>query len=69
MLKADPNSQTEAEDILKYLISQDQLTQSKYTTEVLERYREGTISFLPTYKYDPNTDVYDTSKKQRTPSW
>lgn len=68
-MKADPNQQTEAEEILTYLISQDQLTQAKYASEVLDGYKEGNITFLPTYKYDPNTDVYDTSKKQRTPSW
>jgi len=24
---------------------------------------------LPTYKYDKNSQIYDTSKKLRTPSW
>ena len=27
------------------------------------------MNFRPTYKYDPNTDMYDTSKKKRCPSW
>lgn len=24
---------------------------------------------MPSYKFDIGTDLYDTSKKQRTPSW
>ncbi len=24
---------------------------------------------MPSYKFDKGTDVYDTSKKKRTPSW
>lgn len=32
-------------------------------------YQEGDITFLPTYKYDVGTDIYDTSEKQRIPSW
>ena len=31
--------------------------------------REGPLNFLPTYKFDRGTDVYDTSPKQRIPSW
>jgi hypothetical protein len=27
------------------------------------------LNFKPTYKYDDNSDVYDTSKKMRVPSW
>tara|TARA_B100000780_G_C21018519_1_gene408112 strand:- start:28 stop:372 length:345 start_codon:yes stop_codon:yes gene_type:complete len=30
---------------------------------------EGPLNFRPTYKYDPNTNTYDTSKKKRSPSW
>ena len=25
--------------------------------------------FPPTFKFDPDTDIYDTSMKQRTPAW
>lgn len=35
-----------------------------------EGWREGPISFLPTYKYDPGTvGLFDSSEKQRAPSW
>mmetsp|Transcript_904 Transcript_904/g.1169 ORF Transcript_904/g.1169 Transcript_904/m.1169 type:complete len:125 (+) Transcript_904:357-731(+) len=32
-------------------------------------FEEGPITFLPTYKYDIDADVYDTSKKRRVPSY
>ncbi|KAL7957908.1 DNase I-like protein [Trichoderma compactum] len=33
-------------------------------------WREGSISFLPTFKYDVGTfGLFDTSEKQRAPSW
>ena len=31
--------------------------------------REAPVFFRPTYKFDHNADVYDSSKKQRIPSW
>lgn len=31
--------------------------------------REQFIGFRPTYKYNPGSDIYDTSKKQRVPAW
>jgi len=32
-------------------------------------YSEQPITFFPSYKYDLNSNVYDTSQKRRTPSW
>ena len=37
--------------------------------DLLWRFHEDAITFLPTFKYNKNSDVYDTSKKQRTPSY
>jgi phosphatidylinositol-bisphosphatase len=32
-------------------------------------FKEQKIEFPPTYKFDKNTDDYDSGKKQRVPSW
>lgn len=36
---------------------------------VFRGFEEGPITFKPTYKYDPGTQMFDTSQKQRTPSY
>jgi len=59
----------EAGEVLATLLSYDQLNQSKGSSDILEKYQEGAITFLPTYKYDTFSNAYDTSKKQRVPSW
>lgn len=35
----------------------------------LQDYTEGDITFKPTYKFDLNSDIYDTSEKARAPAW
>ena len=35
----------------------------------LQGYKEGELTFPPTFKFDPGTDVYDSSAKSRIPSW
>ena len=35
----------------------------------VQGYKEGDLTFPPTYKFDPGTDVYDSSGKSRIPSW
>lgn len=36
---------------------------------VVQGYKEGELTFPPTFKFDPGTDVYDSSAKSRIPSW
>ena len=44
------------ETILKY----DQLYRQITAKKVFLGYKEGPIQFIPTYKYDPGTDKFDT---------
>ncbi|KAJ8938680.1 hypothetical protein NQ318_004480 [Aromia moschata] len=54
---------------LNKLLKADQLNQQKERGNVLLDYTEGDIKFQPTYKYDLNTDIFDTSEKARPPAW
>ncbi|KAI6175328.1 IPPc domain-containing protein [Aphelenchoides bicaudatus] len=47
----------------------DQLKKSQTSKRAFVDYHELPITFKPTFKYDKNTDVFDTSEKQRTPAW
>lgn len=51
------------------LLAHDQLLMSREKTVVTNQFHEAPITFLPTYKFDANCDNYDTSKKNRIPSW
>lgn len=51
------------------LLNNDQLNQYKMDYEWIMCFKEMPIKFLPTYKYDKKSNEYDTSKKQRVPSW
>ncbi|CAD8131415.1 unnamed protein product [Paramecium pentaurelia] len=68
LISKDPNCPN-AKAKLAYLLNQEQLGNKKKRNQYLQNYWEGSINFLPTYKYDKNSQIYDTSKKQRTPSW
>lgn len=56
-------------DTIRRLQEHDQLISQMERGETFPFYDEGTINFLPTYKFDPGTDDYDTSDKARTPAW
>jgi len=53
------------------LLDRDQLLVSKRRNPwfKLRSFQELPITFAPTYKYDVNTDNYDTSEKKRAPAW
>ncbi|KAL3268546.1 hypothetical protein HHI36_007653 [Cryptolaemus montrouzieri] len=51
------------------LLRADQLNQQKERGNVLLDYNEADITFPPTYKYDLNSDTFDTSEKARPPAW
>lgn len=52
-----------------YLIQYDQLTNEIQRNNAFQGYSEPSINFKPTYKYDKGSHNYDSSEKQRTPSW
>ncbi|KAF6748564.1 Endonuclease/exonuclease/phosphatase [Ephemerocybe angulata] len=56
---------------LSNLLAHDQLLQQMRNNKTfrLRGFSEGPITFLPTYKYDPRSDEYDTSEKRRHPAW
>lgn len=51
------------------LVANDQLLNEKKRGVVFKDFLEGPLTFRPTYKFDENSDVYDTSPKARVPSW
>ncbi|ODV85565.1 hypothetical protein CANARDRAFT_176012 [[Candida] arabinofermentans NRRL YB-2248] len=54
---------------LQNLLEYDQLCfEMKRRTE-MRGFKEMPITFAPTYKYDKGTSQYDSSEKQRVPSW
>lgn len=51
------------------LFEKDQLNQQMISGESFPFFDEMEITFPPTYKFNPGTDVYDTSEKMRIPAW
>jgi len=51
------------------LLMYDQLLEEQQTGHAFIGFHEGPITFPPSYKFDPDTDVYDSSEKQRVPAW
>ncbi|KAK4056169.1 hypothetical protein OIO90_002900 [Microbotryomycetes sp. JL221] len=51
------------------LLPFDQLELSKQHDLAFQGFQEAAIRFAPTFKFDRNSDTYDTSEKQRVPAW
>ncbi|KAF3760389.1 DNase I-like protein, partial [Cryphonectria parasitica EP155] len=62
---------TSLQATLDSLLPHDQLQQAVKRRKIFhDGWREGPISFLPSYKYDVGTvGVFDSSEKKRAPSW
>jgi len=56
---------------LDKLLERDQMVVSRRRHEGfrLGSFAEAPITFPPTYKYDVNSDTYDSSEKKRSPAW
>ncbi|QLL32812.1 hypothetical protein HG536_0D03340 [Torulaspora globosa] len=57
------------EGYIDRLLRYDQLTREINSGVIFQDFREPTLKFRPTYKFDHGTDNYDSSEKARTPSW
>ena len=55
--------------MFEFLLPYDQLIREMGKASVFQGFVEGPIQFKPTYKFDPFTEVYDTSRKGRSPAW
>ncbi|XP_064251157.1 inositol polyphosphate 5-phosphatase K isoform X2 [Passer domesticus] len=51
------------------LWEKDQLNMAKKKEAFLKEFKEGPLQFKPTYKFDLDSEVYDTSEKKRKPAW
>lgn len=67
----DPKIVKEMVDKANYkpILEYDQLRQQHKIQAVFAGYQEGEIMFRPTYKYDPGSDEWDSSEKNRAPAW
>uniref|UniRef100_A0A8C7WQ15 Phosphatidylinositol polyphosphate 5-phosphatase type IV n=1 Tax=Oryzias sinensis TaxID=183150 RepID=A0A8C7WQ15_9TELE len=51
------------------LLEHDQLSKELKDGSIFKGFKEAPICFFPTYKFDIGCDKYDTTSKQRTPSY
>jgi hypothetical protein len=59
------NAEGSPSELFRY----DQLVRSSTEGRAFPGFVEGKISFAPTFKFDKETSMYDTSHKQRIPAW
>lgn len=51
------------------LLCCDQLTMLMRFNRIFSGFTEGPLNFFPTYKFDHDSDHYDSSQRRRVPSW
>lgn len=68
IIETQGKAQFDEENYLE-LLKMDQLKHEMRNKRVFNNYNEGIIRFRPTYKYDPGTDNWDSSEKNRAPAW
>ena len=68
---AESEDPTSLQTTLNSLLPHDELQQQmKLRKAFHDGWKEGRITFLPTYKYDPGSvGIFDSSEKKRAPSW
>lgn len=54
---------------LHKLLPLDQLHAQQKAGSAFTQFHERRIDFKPTYKYDPSTNEWDSSEKNRAPAW
>lgn len=58
------------EETIENMLQYDQLRKQQRESKAFVGFKEGKISFVPSYKYDVGTvGVWDSSEKARIPSW
>lgn len=61
--------QRKLERDMSRLLQYDQLIKEMSDGSIFKGFEEAAIQFLPTYKFDIGCDEYDSTSKQRTPSY
>jgi phosphatidylinositol-bisphosphatase len=68
--EAHPSATGSLQGTIDSLLKHDQLLKQRREEKALPGFKEGRVTFLPTYKYDVGTvGVWDSSEKGRTPGW
>lgn len=54
------NNKNKIWEVMKCLCCHSQLTIMKKKEQILQEFDEGPLDFQPTYKFDLNSDTYDS---------